>query len=91
MEASQGPDTPTHLLMNRPVGIRCSTVDRDIQITETGIYPKVLGAIGAGAGILSHAFVDKVLITFPVLCSSPATARDLTSREKSSWSYTLHW
>lgn len=88
VDASQGPDIPTHLLMNRPVSICCSAVDRDIQITETTVYLKVLGTIGAGAGIGSHALIDKNLIVFPVLCSTPATAGDL--RERSSWSYTLH-
>jgi len=82
VEASQGPDIPTHLLMNRPVSIRCSAVDRNIQITETAVYLKALGNVGAGAGICSHASVDKNLIIFPVLCSTPATAGDLTSRER---------
>lgn len=77
--------------MNRPVGRGCSAIDGDIQITEASIYLKVLGAIGAGAGICSHALVDKNLIVFPVLCSSPATAGDLISRKRTSWSYTLRW
>lgn len=91
VEASQGPYTPTHLLVNRPVSVRCSAIERVIQITETVMYLKFPGAIGAGAGICSHALVDKNLISFPVLCSSPATAGNLISRERSSsWYYTLH-
>lgn len=86
VEASHGPDTPTHLLVNRPVSGCCSAIDRDIQVTETTLCLNVLGAIGAGTGIRSHAFVDKFLILFPVLCSSPATAGNLISKDRSSWS-----
>lgn len=71
--------TFTHLLMNRPVIRWCSAVQWAIYFTET--YSFRFHVDTAGAGIQKHAFVFNNLIIFPVLCSIPATAGDLISKE----------
>lgn len=86
VEASWTPDIFTHLPVHRPVGMRCSFIHHDIQCTEACIFLSILGTIGAGAGIRSHAFVDKNGIFLPLLCSIPATAGKLISKDKTLWS-----
>lgn len=82
VEAPWTPDIFTHLLVNRPVSVCCSTIHHNIQTTEACIFLSILGTIGAGARIRSQASVDKNVIFFPLLCSIPATAGKLISKDK---------